>query len=98
MVEQSFQGIDSVCFYIDQEELGLELLVEVIPGLKGKDTSVYFLSEEILGLFDTLTSLEEHESPEYLFLFADELLWGQANIESIGVKKGLTSTLVSMKV
>jgi len=74
------------------------LLVEVTLGLKGKNTSVHFLFEKVFGPLGSLTSLEEYESPEYLFLFAGELLWGQANIESTGVEKGLTSTLVFIKV
>jgi len=98
VVEQSLQEVDSICFYVDQEELGLELLVKVTLGLKGKDTSVYFLSKEVLRLLGSLISLEECKGLEYLFLFADELLQGQANIEGTGVEKGSAGTLVSVKV
>jgi len=52
----------------------LKLLVEVTLGLKGKNTSVHFLFEKVFGPLGSLTSLEEYESPEYLFLFAGELL------------------------
>jgi len=49
-------------------------LVEVTPGLKGKDASVCFLFEKVLGPFGGPTSLKEYKGPEYLFLFTGELL------------------------
>ena len=74
------------------------MLVEVTPGLKGKDASICFLFEKVLGPFGGPTSLKEYKGPEYLFLFTGELLWGQANVEGTGVEKGSTGTLVSVKV
>jgi len=98
VVEQSLWRVDSICFCIDWEKLGLELLVKVASGLKGKDTGICFLFKEVLGLLGSTTSLEEYKDLEYLFLFAGELLWSQANIEGTGVEKGSTGTLVFMKV
>jgi len=59
IVGQSLQGVYGICFYIDQKKLGLELLIEVSPGLKGKDTSVCFLPEEVFGPFHSLVSFKK---------------------------------------
>jgi len=71
-----FQSIDHVCFYVDREEVDLELLFEVPPGLDGENASVCFLTEHVLGPLGGVTTFEKHESPEYFLLFVMELLWG----------------------
>jgi len=71
-----FQSIDHVCFYVDREEVDLELLFEVPPGLDGENASVCFLTEHVLGPLGSVTTFEKHESPEYFLLFVMELLWG----------------------
>jgi len=71
-----FQSIDHVCFYVDREEVDLELLFEVPPGLDGENASVCFLTEHVLGPLGGMTTFEKHESPEYFLLFVMELLWG----------------------
>jgi len=71
-----FQSIDRVHFCIYREEVQLELLFEVSPGLDGKNTSVHFLTEHIFTPLGGATSFEEHESLENLFLLVMELLCG----------------------
>jgi len=71
-----FQSIDRVCFCIYREEVQLELLFEVFPGLDGENTSVRFLMKYIFRPLGGTTSFEERESPENLFLLVMELLWG----------------------
>ena len=74
------------------------MLLEVSPGLNRKFASICFVSKDVLRLLGCLTSFEEHESPKYFFLFTTKLLWNQMYVKSTGVEKGLTSTLVSVKV
>jgi len=71
-----FQSIDRIHFCIYREEVQLELLFEVSPGLDGENASVCFLTEHVFRPLDGVTSFEEHESPENLFLFVMELLRG----------------------
>jgi len=71
-----FQSVDRVCFHIYKEEVQLELLFKVSPGLDRENTSVRFLMEHVFRLLGSATSLEECESPENLFLFIMELLRG----------------------
>jgi len=71
-----FQSIDRVCFRIYREEVQLELLFKVSPGLDRENASVCFLTEHVFGPLGSATSLEECESPENLFLFIMELLQG----------------------
>jgi len=73
VVGGSFQGVDYVCFCIHREEVNLELLFKVPPGLYGENASVCFLTEDVLGLLGSMTTLEKHESPENFFLFVAEL-------------------------
>ena len=40
MVGGSFQSIDCVCFRINREEVDLELLFEVSPGLDGENAGI----------------------------------------------------------
>ena len=53
-----------------------ELLFEVSPGLDGENASVRFLTEHVFRPLSGVTSFEECESPENLFLLVMELLWG----------------------
>ena len=71
-----FQSVDRVCFCIYREEVQLELLFEVSPGLDGENASVYFLTKYIFGPLGGATSFEERESLENLFLLVMELLRG----------------------
>ena len=71
-----FQNVDRVCFCIYREEVQLELLFEVSPGLDGENASVRFLTEYIFRPLGSATSFEECESPENLFLLIIELLRG----------------------
>jgi len=73
VVGGSFQGVDCVCFRIHKEEVNLELLFKVPSGLHGENTSVHFLTEDILRPLGSMTTLEKHESPENFFLFVIEL-------------------------
>jgi len=73
VVGGSFQGVDHVCFHVHREELNLELLFKVPPGLHGENTSVHFLTEDVLRPLGGTTTLEKHESPENFFLFIAEL-------------------------
>jgi len=68
-----FQSVDHVRFHIYREEVQPELLFEVSPGLDGKNASVHFLTEHVFGPLGSVTSFEECESPENLFLLVVEL-------------------------
>jgi len=74
VVEGSFQSVDRVHFYVHWEEVKSELLLKVPPGWYGENTSVRFLTEDILGPLGGTTTLEKCESPENFFLFVVELL------------------------
>jgi len=76
MVGGSFQSIDHVRFHVDREEVDLELLFEVPPGLDGEDAGVRFLMEHVLGPLGGMTTFEKREGPEDFLLFVVELLWG----------------------
>jgi len=76
VVGSSFQSIDCVRFHVCREEVQLELLFKVSPGLDGENASVRFLTEYVFGPLGGTTSFEEYESPENPFLFVMELLWG----------------------
>jgi len=76
VVGGSFQGVDHVCFCVHREELNLELLFKVPLGLHGENTSVHFLTEDVLRPLGSTTTLEKHESPENFFLFIAELFRG----------------------
>jgi len=76
VVGSSFQSIDRVRFRVCREEVQLELLFKVSPGLDGKNASVRFLTEYVFGPLGGMTSFEECESPENSFLFVVELLRG----------------------
>jgi len=76
VVESSFQSVDRICFCVCREEVQLELLFKVSPGLDGENASVRFLTEYIFGPLGGMTSFEECESPENPFLFVVELLRG----------------------
>jgi len=73
VVGGSFQGVDYVCFCIHREEVNLELLFKVPPGLYGENASVCFLMEDILEPLGSTTTLEKRKSPENFFLFVAEL-------------------------
>ena len=76
MVGGSFQSIDRVHFRVDREEVDLELLFEVPPGLDGEDTGIRFLTEHILGPLGGVTTFEKCEGPEDFLLFVMELFQG----------------------
>jgi len=52
------------------------LLLKVPPGWYRENTSVRFLTEDVLGPLGGMTILEKRESPENFFLLVVELLWG----------------------
>jgi len=76
VVGGSFQGVDHICFPIHREEVNLELLFKVLPGLHRENASVHFLMEDVLRPLGSATTLEKCESPENFFLFVTELFWG----------------------
>jgi len=76
VVGGSFQGVDCICFYTHREEVNLELLFKVPPGLHGENASVCFLMEDVLRPLGSTTTLEKCESPENFFLFITELFRG----------------------
>jgi len=76
VVGGSFQSIDRVHFRVDREEVDLELLFEVPPGLDGEDTGICFLTEHILGPLGGVTTFEKREGPEDFLLFVMELFQG----------------------
>jgi len=76
VVGDFFQSIDCIRFCVDREEVDLELLFEVPPGLDGKNTSVRFLTEHVLGPLGSATTFEKHTGPEDFLLFIVELLQG----------------------
>ena len=98
MVGGSLQSIDHICLHINREEVDLELLFEVPPGLDGENTSVRFLTEHIFGLLGGTTTFEECEGPENFLLFIVELLWGQADVERAGVQKRVAIVTFSAEV
>jgi len=76
VVGGSFQSIDRVHFRVDREEVDLELLFEVPPGLDGEDTGIRFLTEHILGPLGGVTTFEKREGPEDFLLFVMKLFQG----------------------
>jgi len=76
VVGSSFQSVDRICFRVCREEVQLELLFKVSPGLNGENASVCFLMEYFFRLLGGTAPFEEHESPENPFLFVVELLRG----------------------
>jgi len=76
----TFQSIDCICFCVDREEVDLELLLKVSPGLDREDASIHFLTKHIFRPLSSTTTFEERESPEDLLLLIVELLWGQADV------------------
>jgi len=76
VVGGSFQSVDRVRFRIYQEEVKSELLLKVPPGWYGENTSVRFLTEDVLGPLGGMTILEKREGPEDFFLLVIELLRG----------------------
>ena len=53
-----------------------ELLLKVPPSGYGENAGVHFLTEDVLGLFGSMTILEKRESPKNFFLLVVELLRG----------------------
>jgi len=74
VVGGAFQRIDCVCFRVNREEVKLELLLELSPGLDRENASVRFLTKYIFGPLGGMSSFEERESPENPFFFIVELL------------------------
>jgi len=75
-----------------------ELLFKVSPGLDRKDASVPLLVKEVLGPPCSLFISEKGEGPKDFLLIAAKLLWGQAQIQHIGVKEGSTRVLFTREV
>jgi len=98
IVRRPFQSVDGVHFCIDQKELTLELLFKVDPGLNWKNAGVHLLVKEVLGPLHSTSVLEEGEGPKDFFLVAGELLWGQMQIQSAGVEKGLSGAPFAREV
>ena len=67
-----------------------ELLFEVDLGLNWKNAGVRLLAKEVLGPLRSMSVLEEGKGPKDFFLVVGELLWGQTQIQSAGVKEGLS--------
>jgi len=76
VVGSFFQSVDCIRFCVCREEVQLELLFKVSPGLDGENASVRFLTEYVFGPLGGMTSFEERESPENPFPFVMELLRG----------------------
>ena len=89
---------DSICFHIEQEELTLELLLKVSPGLNWEDASVRFLVKEVLRPLRSPSTLEEGKGPEDFLLIAAKLLRSQVQIQHAGVKESSTGTLFTREV
>ena len=98
MVGGAFQHIDCVCFRVNREEVKLELLLEISPGLDRENASVRFLTKYIFGPLGSTSSFKECESPENPFFFVVELLWGQADVEGAGVQKCTAVVMFSAEV
>jgi len=77
VVCEAFQGINGICFCVDQKELTLELLFEVSPGLDRKNTSVRLLAKEVLGPPRCTSVFEKGEGPKDFLLITAELLRSQ---------------------
>jgi len=73
-------------------------LSEVGPGLNWENASVHLLAKEILGPLCSTSILEEGEGPEDFFLIADELLWGQVQIQHARVEEGLSGAPFAREV
>jgi len=78
VVCRAFQGINGICFCVDQKELTPELLFEVSPGLDRENASVHLLAKEVLGPPRCTSIFEKGEGPKDFLLIAAELLWSQA--------------------
>jgi len=98
VVEGSLQSIDRICLHVNREEVDLELLFEVPPGLDRENTSVCFLTEHIFRPLGSTTTFEECEGPEDFLLFIVELLQGQADVERTGVQKRMAIMTFSTEV
>jgi len=98
VVGGAFQSIDCIRFRINREEVKLELLLKISPGLDRKNTSVCFLTKHVFRSLGGMTSFEECESLENPFFFIVELLQGQVDIERAGVQKCMAVVTFSTKV
>ena len=74
MVGGFFQSIDCVRFRVNREEVDLELLFKVPPGLDGENAGVRFLTKHVLRPLGGTTTFEEHEGLKDFLLFVVELL------------------------
>jgi len=75
-----------------------ELLFKLSPGSNGKDAGVCLLAKKVLRPPHGSSLFEEGEGPEDFILIAAELLWGQVQIEGVGVEEGPTGTLFTREV
>ena len=74
MVGGSFQSIDCVRFYVDREEVDLELLFKVPSGLDGEKASVCFLTEHVFGPLGNTTVREQYLGSCLVSLVSSHLL------------------------
>jgi len=74
------------------------LFFEVGPGSNWEDASVYLLAKKVFRPLCSTSILEESEGPEDFFLVAGELLWGQAQIQHVGVEKDSSGTPFAREV
>jgi len=98
VVGGSFQSIHRIHFYVNKEEVDLELLFKVPPGLDEENTGVRFLAEHVFRPLGNATTFEECEGPEDFLLFVVELLWGQVDVERVGVQKCVAIVTFSAEV
>jgi len=80
IVQKLFQGINSICFHIDQKELTPELLFKLTPELDRKDAGICLLVKEVLRPPCSLSIFEKGKSPEDFLLVTAKLLWDQTQI------------------
>jgi len=62
------------------------------------NASVHLLTEHVFGLLSGTTTFEECEGLEDFLLFVVELLWGQADVERVGVQKCVAVVTFSTEV
>ena len=98
MIGGFFQYVDHIHFYVNREEMNLELLFKVSPCLDRENASIRFLIEHVFGPLGGTTAFEEGEGPENSLLFVVELLQGQADVEGAGVQKYMAVVTFSTEV
>jgi len=69
VIEDAFQSIDCVHFYVNWEEVNPELLLKVSLGLDRENASVCFLTKHVFGPLGSTITFEERESPKNPLFF-----------------------------